>query len=257
MSYKPGYNRRTGRNKQKRPHSLGEKDDEKLPPVFFKHIAAKLTANHKPYDAKRKHHKGPDGLDGLRSYQLKTITENYPDNNTADDLRNAISLKKPCPKGSAENNQPEQQNHIQMAGSFCKQIIRQAIHNKAILLKLTDLLQRTDITHYVTNNDEKNHNENSHPDKVWIPQFCIFNFDFCILKLTVGQFEYFTDYSAIGFCGRGLMDTIGLLLSGQYLGAKCPVCRTAVQNAHVAVVFFRGDNRQMFGAEPFCLIECP
>jgi len=35
----------------------------------------------------------------------------------------------------------------------------------------------------------ENHNKNSYPDKVGIPQFCIFNFDFCIFKLTVGQFE--------------------------------------------------------------------
>jgi len=38
----------------------------------------------------------------------------------------------------------------------------------------------------------KNNNKNSHPAlkifKCWVPQFCIFNFDFCILKLT-NQFE--------------------------------------------------------------------
>jgi len=38
----------------------------------------------------------------------------------------------------------------------------------------------------------KNNNKNSHPAlkifKYWVPQFCIFNFDFCILKLT-NQFE--------------------------------------------------------------------
>jgi len=36
---------------------------------------------------------------------------------------------------------------------------------------------------------KQNHNENSRPDLVGIPQFCIFNFDFCILKMTNGQFE--------------------------------------------------------------------
>ncbi len=39
---------------------------------------------------------------------------------------------------------------------------------------------------------KQNRNENSHPAlkifKCWVPQFCIFNFDFCILKLT-NQFE--------------------------------------------------------------------
>jgi len=29
----------------------------------------------------------------------------------------------------------------------------------------------------------------SYSDEVGIPQFCIFNFYFCILKLTSGQFE--------------------------------------------------------------------
>jgi len=41
---------------------------------------------------------------------------------------------------------------------------------------------------------KQNRNENSHPAlkifKCWVPQFCIFNFDFCILKLT-NQFESF------------------------------------------------------------------
>jgi len=31
--------------------------------------------------------------------------------------------------------------------------------------------------------------KNSDPDKVGIPQFLVFNFDFCIFKLTIGQFE--------------------------------------------------------------------
>jgi hypothetical protein len=35
----------------------------------------------------------------------------------------------------------------------------------------------------------KNHNKNNHPDFVGIPQFCFFNFYFCILKLTIGRFE--------------------------------------------------------------------
>jgi len=37
--------------------------------------------------------------------------------------------------------------------------------------------------------ETQDHNQNSHPDTVGIPQFCIFPFDFCILKLTFGQFE--------------------------------------------------------------------
>jgi len=36
-------------------------------------------------------------------------------------------------------------------------------------------------------------NKISHPAlkifKCWVPQFCILIFDFCILKLTIGQFE--------------------------------------------------------------------
>jgi len=42
----------------------------------------------------------------------------------------------------------------------------------------------------IKNYVKQNHNKNSHPDKAGIPQFCIFNFDFCIFKLTVGQFGY-------------------------------------------------------------------
>jgi len=61
----------------------------------------------------------------------------------------------------------------------------------ALLLELTDLLPRTDINHYVIHNyGKQNYNENSHPDSVGVPQFCILNFDFCILKLTDGQFEF-------------------------------------------------------------------
>jgi len=44
----------------------------------------------------------------------------------------------------------------------------------------------------MNNYAKQNRNENSHPAlkifKCWVPQFCIFNFDFCILKLT-NQFE--------------------------------------------------------------------
>jgi len=39
---------------------------------------------------------------------------------------------------------------------------------------------------------QQNNNQDVHPDNVGIPQFCILNFDFCILKLAVGQFEFFT-----------------------------------------------------------------
>jgi hypothetical protein len=37
--------------------------------------------------------------------------------------------------------------------------------------------------------EKRNNIKNSHPDEVGIPKFCIFNFDFCVLKITVSQFE--------------------------------------------------------------------
>ena len=43
---------------------------------------------------------------------------------------------------------------------------------------------------------EQANNQNSHPDNLGIPQFCIFTFNFCILKLTIGQFELFMQNKA-------------------------------------------------------------
>jgi len=61
-----------------------------------------------------------------------------------------------------------------------------------LYLKLTASPARTDANHYPTSNYAKRSlNQNTNPDAVGIPQFCIFNFDFCILKLTVGQFELY------------------------------------------------------------------
>jgi hypothetical protein len=38
----------------------------------------------------------------------------------------------------------------------------------------------------------QDNNQDIHLDNVGIPQFCILDFDFCILKLAVGQSEFFT-----------------------------------------------------------------
>jgi len=50
----------------------------------------------------------------------------------------------------------------------------------------------------VNSYERQSYDWNSHPDNVGIPQFCIFHFDFCILKLTLGQFENLTFVIALG-----------------------------------------------------------
>jgi len=52
------------------------------------------------------------------------------------------------------------------------------------------MLPKIDISRYVINDyGKQKYSKNSHPDKVGIQQFYIFNFDFYILKLTIGQFD--------------------------------------------------------------------
>jgi hypothetical protein len=107
MRYEPRHCRGANRHQQKSSYTLGEENDEKLPPVLFENIATKLGPNHKANDTQCEHCKGPESLNGSWGYQVKDITQEYSDYNTADNLRNAEFLKKTCAERAAQNNQAE------------------------------------------------------------------------------------------------------------------------------------------------------
>jgi len=70
MRYEPRHCRGADHHQQKSSYTLGEENDEKLPPILFKDVAPKFGTNHKPYDTQCEHCKGLESLNGSWGYQL-------------------------------------------------------------------------------------------------------------------------------------------------------------------------------------------